>query len=31
MRIKGTVGIWKLFNGMRESRGIAMFAKDILN
>ena len=22
MRIKGTVGIWKLFNEMHESRGI---------
>ena len=31
MRIKGTVGILELFNEMHESRGIAMFAKDILN
>ena len=31
MRIKGTVDTWKLFIEMRESRGIAMFAKDILN
>ena len=31
VRIKGTVDTWKLFIEMRESRGIAMFAKDILN
>ena len=31
VRIKATVGIWKFFNEMHESRGIAMFAKDILN